>query len=382
MDANKTRDILTFHQFLLGKTNLRLDRFQQAITKRVKPGDAVLDLGTGTGILAFFACLAGARRVYAIESGSVISLAKLLARANGFEDRIVFLPGASQELDLPERVDLIVTDLFDLFLPDALRSIADAKDRWLRPGGSLIPTSMELFVAPAEAAEPYQRHVDSWKDRRCGIDFSTIRQFAVNQCYPADINPADLLADAASTARLNLPDLTSVALGGEVSVIIRKAGTLHGLCVWSASELADGITLTNCPGATTTNYSQVFLPVSQPIAVTEGDRLEIHVSSYDSFYWRWKIDILRSARSEKSLRFDHSTFLGFPLSADALRKIAPDHAPRLSPRGEAERLVLSLSNGDTSIADLEDRIGAHYPELFRSKQDVTSFVAEIIARCA
>ncbi len=101
MDANNARDILTFHQFLLGKTNLRLDRFQQAITKRVKPGDAVLDLGTGTGILAFFACLAGARRVYAIESGSVISLAKLLARANGFEDRIVFLPGASQSSICP-----------------------------------------------------------------------------------------------------------------------------------------------------------------------------------------------------------------------------------------------------------------------------------------
>src|SRR5258707_736129 len=60
MDANNTRDILTFHQFLLGKTSVRLDRFQQAITKRVKPVDAVLDLGTGTGILAFFACLAGA----------------------------------------------------------------------------------------------------------------------------------------------------------------------------------------------------------------------------------------------------------------------------------------------------------------------------------
>jgi len=384
MDANAARDMLSFHQFLLGKTNLRLHEFQQAIARRVKPGDTVLDLGTGTGILAFFACLAGARRVYAIEIGPVIRLARLVARENGFEDRIVFLAGASYELDLPEQLDVIVTDTVDLFMPDSLRAIRDASDRWLRPGGSLIPTSVELFVAPVEASEMYRRHIDSWNGCRYGIDFSMIREFAVNQCYPANISPADLLADPASMVTLRLSDLKSVAVDGEVSATARKAGTLHGLCLWSASELADGITLGNCPGATTTNYAQVFLPLAQPVAVNEGDRLDIRVRSYDSHHWRWGIEIpgSGSACTQSAIRFDHSTFLGFPLSAEVLRKIAPDHAPRLSPRGEAEHLVLSLSNGETSVADLERRIRARYPNLFRTKEDVTTFVAEVITRCA
>jgi SAM-dependent methyltransferase len=384
MDANSARDMLNFHQFLLGKTNLRLDRFQQAILERVKPGDVVLDLGTGTGILAFFACLAGARRVYAIEIGSVIALARLLARANGFEDRIVFLAGTSHELDLPEPVDVIVSDTFDLFLIDALRAIRDARDRWLRPAGSLIPTSMELFVAPVEAPEIYARQIDSWNGCRYGIDFSTIRQFAINQCYPAHVSPDDLLADGTSMTTLSLPDLTSVAFDGEKSITARKPGTLHGLCLWSASDLADGITLSNRPGATTTNYSQMFLPVARPISVNEGDCLKIRVRSYDSFHWRWQVETsgTGSGRAQTAVRFDHSTFLGFPLSAEVLRKIAPDYEPRLLPRGQAELLVLSLSNGETAIADLEQQIGARYPNLFRTKQDVTSFVAAIIARCA
>jgi SAM-dependent methyltransferase len=384
MDANVAREILNVHQFLLGKTNLRLDKYRQAIEKRVKPGNTVLDLGTGTGILAFFACLTGARRVYALESGSVISLAKLLARENGFEDRIVFLAGASAELDLPEQVDVIITDTVDFFVPDTLRSIQDARHRWLRPSGSLIPTSMELFVAPVEAREIYARQIDSWNSRRYGIDFSIIRQFAINQCYPADVSPADLLADAASMATLSLPDLTSVAFDGEVSATAQRSGTLHGLCLWSASDLADGITLSNRPGATTTNYSQLFLPVAQPIPVNEGDGLKIRVRSYDSFHWRWQVETCGtdSGRAQSTVRFDHSTFQGFPLSAEVLRKIAPDHEPRLSARGQAEHLVLSLSNGETAIADLEQQIGARYPNLFRSKEDVTSFVAEIIARCA
>ena len=105
-------EILRFHRFLLGETNVRLEMYQRAIAETVKPGDAVCDLGTGTGILAFMACRAGARRVYAVEIGPVVELARLLSRENGFEDRIIFLDGLSNDIDLGERADVLVTDSF------------------------------------------------------------------------------------------------------------------------------------------------------------------------------------------------------------------------------------------------------------------------------
>jgi predicted RNA methylase len=62
-----TNSDLEFHAFCLTDTGSRLDQFAAAIAARIRPGDTVVDLGAGTGVLSFLACRAGARRVYAIE---------------------------------------------------------------------------------------------------------------------------------------------------------------------------------------------------------------------------------------------------------------------------------------------------------------------------
>ena len=79
--------ILEFHRSMLADEE-RTGRFRQAIAAVVKPGDEVLDLGCGTGILSFFACRAGARRVYAIEHGSVIEIAKQVCRHIGLDEQV------------------------------------------------------------------------------------------------------------------------------------------------------------------------------------------------------------------------------------------------------------------------------------------------------
>ena len=90
---------------------VRMHAYAAALEAAVRPGSVVLDVGTGTGIFALLACRLGARRVYAVEPGDSIHLARAAARDAGYADRVEFIQGISTEVDLPERADVMVSDL-------------------------------------------------------------------------------------------------------------------------------------------------------------------------------------------------------------------------------------------------------------------------------
>ena len=83
-------ETVEYHQTILAD-EVRIQSYLRAMLKVVEPGDVVLDIGSGTGILAYFACMAGARRVYAVEQDPIVELAQAVCHRNGFQDRVVFL---------------------------------------------------------------------------------------------------------------------------------------------------------------------------------------------------------------------------------------------------------------------------------------------------
>src|SRR5688572_17329942 len=88
----------------------RTECFARAIAEAVKKTDVVLDIGTGTGILAMFAAKAGAKRVYAIDQAEIAQTAANLVKANGFGDRVKVFRGPAGELKLEEKVDLLISE--------------------------------------------------------------------------------------------------------------------------------------------------------------------------------------------------------------------------------------------------------------------------------
>lgn len=70
----------------------------------------VLDVGCGTGILSFFAAQAGARKVYGVDASNMADNAKLLVEANNLSSVITILKGRIEEVVLPEKVDLIISE--------------------------------------------------------------------------------------------------------------------------------------------------------------------------------------------------------------------------------------------------------------------------------
>ncbi len=181
-------DSLPFHHWLIADT-CRTGTYQKAISQVVRKNDVVLDIGAGSGILSFFACLAGARKVYAVEKSAALPLARELCASNGLNDIVEFRQGRSQEIQLPEPVDVIISDTGCSFgLQGGLLGILlDAKKRFLKPGGRIIPHSLQLLVAPVELND--RRNLDIWEKDRYGLDLSSIRRFAANTDYHFKVEP-------------------------------------------------------------------------------------------------------------------------------------------------------------------------------------------------
>src|SRR5215475_8923868 len=88
--------------------SLRFSAYSEAIARAVRPGDSVVDIGTGPGAFALLACKAGARKVYAIDTESVVEFGRQFAAANGMADRIDFLRGDSRQIILPEKINVVI----------------------------------------------------------------------------------------------------------------------------------------------------------------------------------------------------------------------------------------------------------------------------------
>ena len=146
---------IDWHREMLADLD-RVNAFRTALSEAVHPGDVVLDIGTGTGLLAIFAIQLGASRVYAIEQGDIVNVAEEVVAKNGISnEQIRFLKGHSSQVELPERVDLVVAELIGSFgLEESIIPVlSDARERFLKPGGRLLPSWLDLYVAPTEEGE-------------------------------------------------------------------------------------------------------------------------------------------------------------------------------------------------------------------------------------
>ena len=172
--------VLDEHRELLAD-NVRLRAFEAALRQLIRPDHAVLDLASGTGILGLLACKAGARRVYSVDDGSIVQLGRELAAANGMADRLITVKGLSTRVELPERVDLVVADQIGRFGFEAgiVAAFADARARLLKPHGRMMPSRIDLIVAPVNAPQVRQ-WIDFWRDPRFGIDLTPAFATAVN----------------------------------------------------------------------------------------------------------------------------------------------------------------------------------------------------------
>ena len=169
-------------QFMLLWDQVRMDAYQAAL-ERCAPGNVLVELGSGHGVLACLAARAGARRVYAIEEADIIGLSGDIARANHLDDRIEFIKGNSLNVEVPEPADVVY---FDLMGADPLGAgmvvyAHDAATRFLKAGGAMVPRRVSLLAVGVESGRIAHESKDAgqW----------VLRAEASRNLYGLDLSP-------------------------------------------------------------------------------------------------------------------------------------------------------------------------------------------------
>src|SRR5262245_29246378 len=356
----------------------RVDALSRAIAAIVAPGDIVLDVASGTGILGLLACRAGASRVYCIEQSGIIELARELASANGFADRMHFVMAHSAWAEIPEAVDAIVCDQIGHFGFEAgiVEMIADVRSRFLRPGGRIVPAAITLRVAPIELPT-LRNELKFWRTPFTGLDMSPAGNVAVNSGHPLSLSPPALLGSSAPACVIDLVDVVDGPMSFTASLIADRHGVLDGIGGWFVADLGGGVTMTNAPGdADRIDRRNVVFPVDPPVDVCAGDNITVSMRIRPSdLLVHWVVTV-----RDGKYRSSHSTLMGMLLTREALRRTNPHLVPSLTPSGEARKTVLALCDGAHTLDCIEREVFGRHRPLFRDYDEAQVFVAEVVTR--
>jgi type II protein arginine methyltransferase len=261
--------------------------FDAALQAVVRPGDTVLDIGSGSGLLAMMAARAGARRVVTCERNPVIAaLAREIIQANGLDEVIEVIPRESVELDaqaIGGRADVVISEIFDCGLlgEGVLPTLRHARDELLKPTGVVIPGHARLtaMLLMSESVAALNR-----VDVSHGFDVSGFNAVATRGYFPVRLAawPHMALSNRTSTVTFDFTHdrLQPDTLDQEFEIL--RGGMCHGVAFWFELTMASGQRLDNSPENFSSHWHQAVQCFSKPFEVQRGDWVDMRISYGDS----------------------------------------------------------------------------------------------------
>ncbi len=277
---------IEYHRTLLAD-RVRNAAFHAALQRAIVPGETIVaDIGAGTGFLGFLAAKLGAKRVDLYETAEVASVARKLIKHNRLANcRIAQVH--STEVAEPDKVDVVVSETLGNypFEENIIGTLNDARERFLNPGGVVIPHGIEQFVCPV-ISERLHRELAVWDEVGYGLDFAPAKAMSLNNIYVRWLERADLMEGggaAKSWDKLAFARRNKTTRSGEAAWRVSKPATVTGLALWWCAALAPGICLSTSPLEPRTHWEQLYLPALEPILLKAGQTLTARLRSTTSF---------------------------------------------------------------------------------------------------
>ena len=357
--------------------SVRLDAYRRAIANCVKEGFLVADLGCGTGILGLMALQAGASAVHEIDATWMIETARASFSRAGLSGKATFHHAHSARVELQEKVDLVLCDQVGYFGFDAgvVQDFADARRRFLKPGGTLIPSRILLWVAGVESEASFAP-IAGWRSEVVPREFRWMRDLAVNGPAPVRLRTSELLTPPVALGEINLHADNDAPFSWHARLSTSRDGVLHGLAGWFECELAEGVWMSNSPlAAAPIQRSQALLPIDEPVRLGAGEDIAVTIVARPGDNLTVWIVELSSGR-----RYKHSTWMGMPMATGNLVRLDQARVPRLNRTGVARSIILGYCDGRLTARDIELAVLQDHPHLFPSAAETSRFVAHVLAK--
>jgi protein arginine N-methyltransferase 1 len=287
---------ISLHEEMLADP-VRLAAYHAAIQRYVTSQDCVVDVGTGTGILAFFAAAKKPRKVYSIDhSKEMLDYARAAAEANGIAD-LTFVASASHRFRPAEPIDVIVQEQMGIGLFDEgmVEAILDLRDRCLKPGGRILPAKFEFYLEPVQLVE--RERIPLVQEQQIhGLKFPPPltppdRLYYFREIYPRDVE--FLLCDPEPVFTFDLCTLTvgQIPKRFSVSKPVRRRGEVSGICMYFKAIFDDEISFSTGPDAVKTHWPMfLYRTPARLYDVGEIFRMQVELPGLsDHLCWSWTI---------------------------------------------------------------------------------------------
>ncbi|XP_073014455.1 protein arginine N-methyltransferase PRMT10 [Typha latifolia] len=301
-----------YHQKEMLSDRVRMDAYYNAVfqNKHHFRDKVVLDVGTGSGILAIWSAQAGAKKVYAVEATKMAEHARELVKGNSVEDVVEVIEGSIEDITLPEKVDVIISEWMGYFLlrESMFDSVICARDRWLKPNGVMYPSHARMWVAPIRTGlgdqkmDDFEHAMSDWynfideTESHYGVNMNVLtkayreehEKYYLKTSLWSNLHPDQVIGTAAIIKEIDcltatVEEIRNVAAQFTIPINMDRT-RLSGYAGWfdvhfrgSTHNLAiQEIELTTAPSTNGgTHWGQQVFMLHPPFRVNEGDKVMI-----------------------------------------------------------------------------------------------------------